>query len=140
MVNDTLSVLSSLIGLGRALENENNPGDDIKNLLFKAVGAVNENNGDTLLKNELFEAKKRVVPSCFVCASPCGHNDDYPMDKIKELDNERTKEIFSLLNKLPDGERKYSLVIKSLIYISSDFEERYINSLMGELHASLPGV
>lgn len=137
---ETLSSLSSLTGLCRALETESDPPLDVKELLFKAVRKINEDNVDAALKESLLEAKKRVVPSCFVCASPCGHNDDYPMEKIEDLDNERTKEFFALLEKIPDEDKKYALIVKSVIYLSSSFGEEYMSSLMVELNALIPSL
>ncbi len=139
--SDALSVLSSLVGLARSLENDPDPLDDVMSLLLSSVIAVN---GDDLssekdtLKVSLLEAKKRTVPSCFVCQHPCGHNDDYPMEKIGDLDNEATREIFTLLEKIIRGdtvpeEKKRELTLKSLIYISSDFGKEYIASLISSL-------
>lgn len=138
--DETLSSLSSLTGLGRSLETESDPPLEVKELLFKAVREINEDEVDASLKESLREAKKRVVPSCFVCASPCGHNDDYPIEKIGDLDNERTKEIFALLDKIPDGDKKYALIVKSVIYLSSFFGEEYMSSLMVELNALVPSL
>ncbi len=138
--DETLSSLSSLTGLCRALETESDPPLDVKELLFKAVKEINEDKVEASLKDSLIEAKKRVVPSCFVCASPCGHNDDYPLEKIGDLDNERTKEIFALLDKIPDEDKKYALIVKSVIYLSSSFGEEYMSSLMVELNALIPSL
>ncbi len=138
--DETLSSLSSFTGLCRALETENDPPLDVKELLFKAVREINEDKVESSLKDRLMEAKKRVVPSCFVCASPCGHNDDYPMEKIGDLDSEETKEIFSLLDKIPDEDKKYVLIVKSVIYLSSSFGEEYMSSLMVELNALIPSL
>ncbi len=138
--DETLSSLSSLTGLCRALETESDPPLDVKELLFEAVREINEDKADASLKESLRKAKKRVVPSCFVCASPCGHNDDYPMEKIGDLDSEETKEIFSLLDKIPEEDKKYALIVKSVIYLSSSFGEEYMSSLMVELNALIPSL
>ena len=144
--DDALSVMSSLIGLARSLENDPEPLGDVMSLLMNTVVTVNEDNlsssdRDTL-KAELLEAKRKTVPSCFVCPQPCGHNDDYPLDKLSALDRASTKEIFSLLSKVivsgnVSEEKKRELSIRSLVYISSDFGDEYLESLMESLRQSL---
>ncbi len=139
--DDALSVMSSLIGLSRALESDTNPLDDVMTLLLDTTVHVSEDElsfEKDKLREKLLEAKKRTVPSCFVCQHPCGHNDDYPMEKIGDIDNEATREIFTLLEKIIRGdavpeEKKRELTLKSLIYISSDFGKEYIASLISSL-------
>ena len=144
--DDALSVMSSLIGLARSLENDPEPLGDVLSLLMNTIVTVNEDNlsssdRDTL-KSELLEAKRKTVPSCFVCPQPCGHNDDYPEERLSDLDRASTKEIFSLLSalitsgKVPE-EKKRELSIRSLVYISSDFGDEYLGSLMDSLRQSL---
>ena len=144
--DDALSVMSSLIGLARSLENDPEPLGDVMSLLMNTVVTVNEDNlsssdRDTL-KSELLEAKRKTVPSCFVCPQPCGHNDDYPLDKLSALDRASTKEIFLLLSKVivsgnVSEEKKRELSIRSLVYISSDFGDEYLGPLMDSLRQSL---
>ena len=144
--DDALSVMSSLIGLARSLENDPEPLGDVMSLLMNTVVAIKEGNlsssdKDTL-KAELLEAKRKTVPSCFVCPQPCGHNDDYPLDKLSALDRASTKEIFSLLSKVivsgnVSEEKKKELSIKSIVYISSDFGDEYLESLISTLRESV---
>lgn len=144
--DDALSVMSSLIGLARSLENDPEPLGDVMSLLMNTVVTVNEDNfsssGRDTLKSELLEAKRKTVPSCFVCPQPCGHNDDYPLDKLDVLDRASTKEIFSLLSKVivsgnVSEEKKRELSVKSIVYISSDFGDEYLTSLISTLKESL---
>ncbi len=144
--DDSLCVMASLIGLGRSLENDPEPLGDVMTLLMNTVVAINKDNLSSsdkdALKAELLEAKRRTVPSCFVCPQPCGHNDDYPQERLSDLDRASTKEIFSLLSALITSdtvpeEKKRELCIKSIVYISSDFEDEYIQSLISTLRVSL---
>ena len=139
--DDALSVMSSLIGLSRALESDTNPLEDVMAILLDTTVLVSKDDLSSRkykLKEDLLDAKKRTVPSCFVCQHPCGHNDDYPQDKLSDLDNEPTREIFTLLEKIikedtvPE-EKKRELTLKSLIYISSDFGKEYMASLITSL-------
>ena len=139
--DDALSVLSSLIGLSRALESDTNPLDDVMTLLLDTTVRVSMDDLSSVkdkIKEELLDAKKRTVPSCFVCQHPCGHNDDYPLEKLSDLDRESTREIFTLLERIikedtvPE-EKKRELTLRSLIYISSDFGDEYMASLIASL-------
>ncbi len=143
--DDALSLLSPLVGLARSLESESVADKDVTALLFSAVRAL----GDVFTPStreetagKLSEAKRRIVPSCFVCAHPCGHNDDYPIEKISDLDNASSKEIIDLLREIISAlsissEKKYELTVKSLIYISSDFGDGYMKSLIDSLRSCL---
>ena len=139
--DDALSVLSSLIGLSRALESDTNPLDDVMTLLLDTTVRVSMDDLSSVkdkIKEELLDAKKRTVPSCFVCQHPCGHNDDYPLEKLSDLDRESTREIFTLLERIIKGdtvpeEKKRELTLRSLIYISSDFGDEYMASLIASL-------
>ena len=139
--DDALSVLSSLIGLSRALESDTNPLEDVMTLLLDTTVRVSMDDLSSVkdkIKEELLDAKKRTVPSCFVCQHPCGHNDHYPLEKLSDLDRESTREIFTLLERIikedtvPE-EKKRELTLKSLIYISSDFGDEYMASLIALL-------
>ncbi len=136
---ETLSLLSSLIGLSRALEGVEEPTEDTISLIFSALSAIESDNPPSSLKEKLIEKKKETVPSCFLCASPCGHNDDYPEEKIDELDNPVTKEVIDLLDKLVessiDSKSKIKNIIKGIIYISSDFPKEYVDKYTAELRA-----
>ena len=139
--DDALSVMSSLVGLARSLENDPEPLEDVMSLLLDTTVCVGRDDLSSVkdrIKEELLDAKKRTVPSCFVCQHPCGHNDDYPSDKLSDLDNESTREIFTLLEKIIRGdtvpeEKKRELTLRSLIYISSDFGKEYMASLITSL-------
>ena len=139
--DDVLSVLSSLIGLSRALESDTNPLEDVMTLLLDTTVRVSMDDLSSVkdkIKEELLDAKKRTVPSCFVCQHPCGHNDDYPLEKLSDLDRESTREIFTLLERIIKGdtvpeEKKRELTLRSLIYISSDFGDEYMASLIASL-------
>ena len=78
----------SLIGLARATDgNEHliNPGASmvIMESLFATLTNVNFDNAalETLLARVEAE-KRKMVPDCFACASPCGRNNDYDMRQL----------------------------------------------------------
>lgn len=138
---ETLDALSSLIGLSRSLEGDGNPLDDTVSLIYKAVKEIADDEVEPGLKTALMEKKKETVPSCFVCPSPCGHNDDYPMDRINSLDNPLTKDMLKTLKRIIlsdiDYKTKRENVLKGIIYISSDFEREYIEKYLSVLKGLL---
>ena len=78
----------SLIGLARATEgNEHFLSDSTAAVvvegLFATLTNVNFDNDALLALLDRVELeKKKLVPDCFYCASPCGRNNDYDMDKL----------------------------------------------------------
>ena len=78
----------SLIGLARATEgNEHMLSDSTAAVvvegLFATLTNVNFDNDALLALLDRVEIeKKKLVPDCFHCASPCGRNNDYDMDKL----------------------------------------------------------
>ena len=82
----------ALIGLARATDgNEHliNPGatDLIIEGLFATLTNVNfDNDALTALLARVEEEKRKMVPDCFTCASPCGKNFDYDMEDLWNAD------------------------------------------------------
>ncbi len=97
-------LLSALIGLARATEgNEELVTEETGRLLFQGLSLVlaeNEENAvakapgaeahrmSELLAN-IREEKKRLVPNCFDCASPCGRTADYDMWEFWDTEEEQ---------------------------------------------------
>ena len=85
-LQDTLT--GALIGLARAAENNADlltPETDalVQKALFTCVTNVNfEDSTIEDLIAEVRTEKDRIVPDCALCASPCGHNDDYDMKNL----------------------------------------------------------
>lgn len=84
----------TLIGLARATEGN----DDLISLstdmvvlegLFTTVTNVNFNN-ETIIKliDRVEDEKKKLIPNCYSCASSCGKNDNYDMDKLWTADED----------------------------------------------------
>ena len=92
----------ALIGLARAAEgNEDLLTADTHRLvldaLFTTVTNVNFNNETVTALIEQVEAeKKRFVPHCAACASGCGKNDNYDLDRLWDA-NEDIRSLKSLI-------------------------------------------
>ena len=84
----------ALIGLARAIEgNEYKISATTDQLviegLFTTITNVNFNN-ETLnaLMERIEEEKKRLIPSCYECASACGKSNDYNMEALWKADED----------------------------------------------------
>ena len=83
----------ALIGLARATFGNTHPTEDTWRLLIRGLSAVSCGEDTdavalTALIDEVHREKEKLVPSCANCASPCGRNDDYDLNKLSEADAE----------------------------------------------------
>ena len=84
----------ALIGLARATDGNEHliskgSTEVIVESLFATLTNVNFDNAalEKLLER-VEEEKRKMVPDCFVCASPCGKNNDYDMDNLWNADED----------------------------------------------------
>ena len=76
----------ALIGLSRAAYGDTKPDERTWRLLAEGLLALAGDRTEEERKEltgRIREEKKRLVPRCSVCASPCGRNDDYDMSLLK---------------------------------------------------------
>lgn len=82
----------ALIGLVRALGSDVTTPNIYKLIiegLFTTVTNVNFNESTLhILISRVHEEKDKLVPNCASCASPCGHNADYDMEKLWNADED----------------------------------------------------
>lgn len=108
-------LLSVLIGLARATEgNEELITEETGLLLFQGLSMVlkeepvgvngNDANASAHWMTELLanirEEKKRLVPNCFDCASPCGRTADYDMREFWDAEKEQVELKLVLVRRL----------------------------------------
>lgn len=75
-----MELLGRLIGLARAVEgNEDKITEDTAKLFSEALTSP----GADIL-DRIEAEKRRIVPDCFVCESPCGRTDDYDTGRLSE--------------------------------------------------------
>ena len=103
-----MELLGRLIGLARAVEgNEDRVTDGTAALFAEALTAPG-----TDILDRIEEEKRRLVPDCFVCGSPCGRTDDYDTGRLsgEPADIRSAKAVLLLLLRgmctagIPDGE------------------------------------
>ena len=108
-------VLSALVALARATEgNEWNITADTRGLITEAI---NDDGGNTesLLKRIEGE-RKRLVPDCFHCASPCGRTAPYDLEGLINADEETKKAKHILLSSLKEVSGKGDDLIFRVLY------------------------
>ena len=88
-MDDRQKILSSLIGLARAVEgNEGKLDGETDRLVCTALSAIAEEkiSSDAVdyILSALRKEKKRIAPDCFFCASPCGRTDDPDLSALSD--------------------------------------------------------
>lgn len=77
-------LMGCLVGLARATDgNEHLISPSSTDVIVKSLSADCHDSSEleALLKR-VEEEKRKMVPDCFRCASPCGKNSDYDMDRL----------------------------------------------------------
>ena len=84
------ALTGALIGLSRATYGDTEPDERTWRLLKKGLLALAGDSREELaeLTGRVREEKKRLVPRCSVCASPCGRNADYDMALLESAPTE----------------------------------------------------
>ncbi len=81
-------LLGALIGLVRAADNnEDLVTAETGQLVLEVLNATKTLADINVLKSlhdRIVSEKKRIVPDCFQCQSPCGRTDDYDMKLIRD--------------------------------------------------------
>ena len=108
-------VLSALVALARAAEgNEWNITDDTRGLITEAI---NDDGGNTeSLLERIEDERKRLVPDCFHCASPCGRTAPYDLEGFINADEETKKAKQILLSSLKEVSGKGDDLIFRVLY------------------------
>lgn len=79
-------LLGELIGLARATEgNEHLISESVTAVIIRCLAASVEELPEEKLEQLLQKVeaeKRRMVPNCFSCASPCGRNNAFPLSKL----------------------------------------------------------
>lgn len=113
-------LLSALIGLARATEgNEEQITEELGNVLWQGLSLV-INNSDSVAGTDcknahqltellaiIREEKKRLVPNCFDCASPCGRTADYDMQEFWDAEEEQVQLKLELVKRLAEQAKKF---------------------------------
>ena len=124
----------ALIGLARATEGNERlvlPSTDklVMEGLFATITNVNfDNDSISDFIQRVEEEKKRLVPNCFFCASSCGRNNDYDMQKLWTAD-EDIRSLKSLILFGIRGMAAYAYHAAVLGYFDSDVNHFFYKAL-----------
>lgn len=139
-----MTVLGALVGLARAAEgNEDMLTPDCHKLIFDCLLA-SETETEELL-NRIDNEKRRLIPSCFGCAAPCGKNSSYDMAKLDSEAPELKDMKLSILSALqdiagsgPSDGKVISYILKALYFIGLDsWSAEGLSPLLHEARAIL---
>ncbi len=143
MDKNNLSLLSSLIGLSYSCENEKEENTNLNKLILSLVDSLFSPLDEcelSSLKKKIEEEKRILVPSCFSCTEPCGHNSDYDLSLFdKDSDDVKLKresvisKLYSVAHNEKESEdRRCREIIKALIFITFS-DVSFLNSILDEL-------
>lgn len=133
-------LMGALIGLARATEgNDHMVSDSTAAVVVEGLRATLEREqaeADALqaLIKRADEEKRKLVPSCYQCAAPCGRTNDYDMGKLQHAKEEIRTLKLRLLDIIRDAanlacqaaaqgrkeKRVYSFLYKALFAIGMD--------------------
>ena len=85
-------LVGALIGLARAAE-QNGTTPEIQELMIRGLFSTltNVSFDDEELRQQIrqiHDVKNSLTPGCLSCQSPCGHNEDYDLDRLWEADED----------------------------------------------------
>lgn len=106
------NLIGALIGLIKAIEgNEDIINDNTNNIIKNAILALNTINHEEII-DILHNEKKRLIPDCLICKTPCGKGLDYDVNDLI-LENPEIIEIKTeILNKI------YELALNDKLFIN----------------------
>lgn len=104
---------------------------------LRAIHAGSEEETIAQLIPKAREAKRRMVPDCFLCANPCGRTSDYDLSDLKLLPSHICQKKMELLRgicQLADTGAQTDFYYKALIVIGmDDFPESRLDAILREL-------
>lgn len=121
-------LIGALVGLARATDgNEHLITPDSTAVVLACLNAKPSGEEDLqFYLSRVGEAKKKMVPDCFLCANPCGRTDAYDLNRleqekpdIRETKYRILKELRALAEKQPDKTQEQRLY-SGLIAIGLD--------------------
>jgi hydroxylamine reductase len=137
------ALTGALIGLSRATYGDTEPDERTWRLLAEglaALGGEAEEKALEALTGRVREEKKRLVPRCSVCASPCGRNADYDMSLLTSAPAEVRELKAAILTAAQElaakpgsgGEEAGPLLAKALFAIGEEWDADLLRPILEE--------
>jgi hydroxylamine reductase len=146
------SLIGALIGLSRATYGDTKPDRETWRLLEEGLNALSGALAEEALRglaDRVREEKKRLVPRCSECASPCGRNADYDLNDM-QTDPAETRElktaILDAVKRLakktagmPEsgGEEAGRFFAKALFALGEDWDSELLRPILTETEARM---
>ena len=97
LLDDNKNILfGKLVGLINGLYDEKESLDQIKDDIYDSLKALKEYKNIEIMINKLVIDKKKYLPNCLTCVSPCGRTNDYFINDCDDKD-EKIKRLNQLL-------------------------------------------
>ena len=94
-------LFGALVGLARCIDgNENKTTNDTYTIIRLALLACKNNQDVQYHLEQVIQEKKRIVPECFQCQSPCGKRNDFDITEIQKEHNDIQVIKYDLLKEL----------------------------------------
>lgn len=117
-------LLGKLVGLARATEgNEELITGETDRVLLEALAACREDSSANCaaLAHRAREEKRRISPSCFACAAPCGRTDDWNPEELEFCSPQVRAVKEQILCALTERTEAGPICYKALIAIGADY-------------------
>ena len=87
LLEDNKNILfGKLVGLINGLYDEKESLDKIKDDIYDSLKALKENENIETMINKLIDDKKKYLPNCLTCVSPCGRTNDFYINDCDDKD------------------------------------------------------
>lgn len=113
----------ALIGLARATEgNAHMLTDSTAAVTAAGLGALNCEDPEILhqLLRQVDAEKQKLVPSCYICASPCGRTNNYDMGRLQKIPEDIRLlkfQILSDIRRIADSHTQPDRATADLLYL-----------------------
>ena len=85
LLDDNKNILfGKLVGLINGLYDEKESLDQIKDDIYDSLKALKENKNIEIMINKLIDDKKKYLPNCLTCVSPCGRTNDFYINEYED--------------------------------------------------------
>ena len=117
-------LLGRIVGLARATEgNEELITEETDRVMLEALAACQaDSTADcTALSHRVTEEKRRISPSCFTCAAPCGRTNDWDPEELTFCSPEVRALKEEMLRALMGRPQMEPLCYRALIAVGADY-------------------
>lgn len=135
-------LMGALIGLARATDgNEHLISASSTAVVIESLTASEPRHMESLLE-KVEEEKRKMVPDCFLCASPCGRTSAYDLSSLRQASpkvRELKYQILANIRRLAASSsvrEAESLLYRALVAVGmDDYKADDLNKILEEIHS-----